>query len=168
MKHLLLLRHAKSDWNADYGNDHDRPLAHRGQEAAIRMGRFLTRTRCVPDQILSSSALRALHTVELAGEAGSWKVPLSVSKGLYGTTCENALRILREQQDDVQTLLVAGHEPTWSELTGRLVGDAYVKFPTAAVARIDFDVERWSEIDFGTGRLAWLVTPKLLGRAGVS
>jgi hypothetical protein len=36
---------------------------------------------------------------------------------------------------------------------------------TAALARVDLSVEYWQDADFGSGVLAWLVTPKLLAAA---
>jgi hypothetical protein len=35
--------------------------------------------------------------------------------------------------------------------------------PTAALARVDFDAERWYDVAAGEGTLRWLVTPRLLG-----
>ena len=49
MKTLLLMRHAKSDWDADYGPDHDRPLNERGLRSARLMGRVLAEEGLVPD-----------------------------------------------------------------------------------------------------------------------
>ena len=56
---LYVLRHGKSDWQAAYGADHDRPLKKRGREAAQLVGRLLSSADEAPDHILSSSALRA-------------------------------------------------------------------------------------------------------------
>ncbi len=53
-----------------------------------------------------------------------------------------------------------------SETLGRLAGDAEVRLPTAAVARLDTDIDSWSEAEFGRGRIMWLVTPKLLAAIG--
>ena len=39
MKTLLFFRHGKSNWDADYDVDHNRPLAKRGRKAARAMGR---------------------------------------------------------------------------------------------------------------------------------
>ena len=46
-------------------------------------------------------------------------------------------------------------------LVGDLTGHE-PDFPIAALARIDFELERWSELTLRTGRLMWLVTPELL------
>ena len=50
MLSLILFRHGKSDWDAPYANDHERPLANRGKEAARCMGRLLSHTRQVPGE----------------------------------------------------------------------------------------------------------------------
>ena len=57
MKTLLLLRHGKSNWDAQNQLDHDRPLAKRGRKAASVMGCYLTALAEVPDFACSSSAI---------------------------------------------------------------------------------------------------------------
>ncbi|UCF68424.1 MAG: histidine phosphatase family protein [Acidobacteriota bacterium] len=165
MKHILLLRHAKSDWEADFGADHERPLNDRGRAAARLIGQFVSTLKEPPELVLTSSAVRARATVELAADAGRWRWPIERRRELYEADPETVLELIRSQPARISSCLLSGHEPTWSGLTGRLIGAARIRFPTAALARIDFRVEKWSEIDFGTGELIWLVTPKLLKRA---
>jgi phosphohistidine phosphatase len=168
---LILLRHGKSDWDAPYGHDHDRPLAPRGRKAARAVGRFLTVVGRAPDAILSSTAKRAFSTVELAAEAGSWRAKIDATPDLYGSDAERVLEAARVYASDKSlgagTLLLAGHEPTWSELAGRLVGGhsaARLAFPTATIASILFFTQDWQNIDFGLGELELLIKPKLLQR----
>ena len=84
MKRIFLLRHGKSDWNAPYSTDHERPLKGRGVRAARTIGRFLAETDEEPDVIVSSSAVRALSTAELAAEAGSWRCEIRVAMPRIG------------------------------------------------------------------------------------
>ncbi len=162
MKQLLIFRHAKSDWRAAYGIDHERPLSRRGIAAAKRMGRYLSRLDQVPDRVISSSAVRAWRTVELAAQAGEWPCPLEATGDLYDTTTDEMLKIIRGCSDADSRLLLAGHQPTCSALTGRLVGRAQTRFPTAAMARIDLPRDRWGDVGWGEGSLIWFVTPKLV------
>ena len=46
---IIIFRHGKSDWDAAYSKDHDRPLSHRGIEASKKMGRFLKDLKTIPD-----------------------------------------------------------------------------------------------------------------------
>jgi len=166
MKSLLLLRHGKSNWDTRNQVDHDRPLARRGRKAASIMGRYLTALSEVPEFVCSSSAIRALDTAQRAAEAGDWSCPIEISESLYHASPDQVLDVARKTDPAVARLLMAGHEPTWSVLTGRLIGAASIRFPTAAIARIDLAIEEWREVDYGKGTLVWLVTPKLLERIG--
>jgi phosphohistidine phosphatase len=162
MRSLILFRHGKSDWDARYGSDHERPLANRGTEAAICMGRLLSEAGQTPGLAVSSSAVRARTTLELAAKAGDWQCPVRIVDVLYGSSAERTLNWIRALDENPESLLLTGHEPTWSELAGRLVGDAEIRVPTGAMLRIDFETQSWRNIDFGLGQLKWLMPPKLV------
>lgn len=160
MRRLLLMRHGKSDWDAPYGTDHDRPLAPRGERAARTMGRVLQRMGEIPETMLSSSAVRARTTAELARVSGGWPCPLTIDDGLYGTGAYEALHIAAAQGGDAKRLMLVGHEPTWSDLTGLLTGArAHVK--TATVVGIDLGIDRWLDAPDATGVLAYLLNPRM-------
>lgn len=166
LRHLLLLRHGKSDWSADYRIDRERPLAPRGVKAAKRMGRFLTAIELVPDVVVSSPAVRALTTAELASHAGEWGCEISIHDDLYGAGGGAALEVVRSLGVEGETVLIAGHEPVWSGLVGGLTGGSQVRFPTAALACLSAHAPSWVDLDWGRATLQWLVTPKLLRRSG--
>ena len=159
-KRLLLFRHAKSDWHAGIPDDRERPLTKRGREAAHVMGRVLAAAGQVPDLVVTSSAVRARTTVELAHEAGGWRCPVETSNALYDTDAASVLEEIRGLPDSTDRVLLAGHEPTWAELASRLIGGGDLRFPTAALARLDLDIARWRDATFGCGALVWLLQPK--------
>lgn len=162
MLSLILFRHAKSDWDAQYATDHERPLANRGKEAARAMGRMLSRTQQIPELAVSSSALRARDTLHLASRAGHWRCPMRIESALYEGSPSSVLGWIKGLEEGPQCLLLTGHEPTWSELAGRLIGKGTIRVPTAAMLRIDFQIEAWQQIEFGSGELRWLLPPKLV------
>lgn len=166
MKKILVLRHGKSDWQATYGSDHDRPLAARGIAAAELMGRFLARNGQEPALVVSSTAVRARSTAELAMTAGQWSCRANYTEALYGAAVSAVIDLVQKQDDVIHSLLLVGHQPTWSELIATLCGGSAVRFPTAALARIDSPVERWRDLEPGAGTLRWLVTPKILQQSG--
>ena len=166
MRTVLVLRHGKSDWGHTGMGDHDRPLASRGSAAAECMGRFLSAIESPPDRVLSSTAIRARSTAELARSAAGWTCPIDCLDSLYETTAEAMIDLLRQQDPATERLLLVGHQPTWSELIAVLTGGMAVRFPTAALARIDLAVDQWSGVEPRSGALRWLVTPKLLQRSG--
>ena len=91
---------------------------------------------------------------------------MEYSEALYGASVPGIIDLLRTEDDDLSSLLLVGHQPTWSELIQDLTGGASVHFPTAALARIDFEIDRWRDIESATGILRWLVTPKILKQSG--
>lgn len=166
MLRLYLLRHGKSDWEAPSGDDHDRPLAPRGRRAAELIGRFLQWVGDPPGRVISSSALRARSTAELAAESAGWECPLDLTRSIYEARPEDILEAIRRRGDRVESLLVVGHEPSLSQLASLLIGGGQLRLPTASLACIRFGCEDWSEVEPGKGELAWLIHPKLLARTG--
>jgi phosphohistidine phosphatase len=164
MIELLVMRHAKSDWDAG-ADDHERPLAERGVKAARKVGRFLARAEMVPELVICSTAVRARTTVELAAEAGDWHCPVEHTRAFYGADPAAVLAEIASRPAPPR-LMVVGHEPTWSELVSLLVGGGAVRIATAAVACLELPADDWSAIEPGAGRLVWLVTPKLLQATG--
>jgi phosphohistidine phosphatase len=167
MKTLILMRHGKSDWNADYGSDHERPLNKRGRTAAASMGRLLARIDLVPERVLTSSAVRAHDSVVLAAEAGGWTCPVEVVPEFYASSPGEVLTRVCAEGDGTSRLLIAGHEPTWSTLAAALIGGGCLRFPTAAMARIDFALDRWCDIEVGRGTLHWFLVPRLVKALGL-
>ncbi len=159
MKRLILFRHGKSDWHAPHGSDHERPLNNRGVAAAQTMGRVLERAGLAPDHAITSSAVRAKTTLELASAAGGWESVLEVSDELYGTTPGGALKVAARVTNEVESLMLVGHEPTWSGLGRHLTG-GHLTVKTATVIGIDLSIGSWRDVDT-RGSLAFLLQPRL-------
>jgi phosphohistidine phosphatase len=160
---LLLLRHAKTERVADVGGDRERALTKRGRRDAALLGRFLAAADLAPDAVLTSPATRARETAELVIEAGGWRCPLREVASLYESSTANALAMVRAHGGDATTLLVVGHEPTWSELASALAGGGNLRLPTAGLAQIAFALDDWRAIEPGAGVLRLLVSPGALG-----
>lgn len=164
MKTLLILRHAKSDRAVDLP-DHERPLTPRGKRAAKTMGQFLASVEIAPDLILTSSAVRARTTAELLREAGSLTCALELRPQFYGGGPDEVLAELRRLDESVSTVLVVGHEPTWSSLVGLLVGGGRHVMVTAALASLQLGIRSWRELGPNVGELNFLLPPRLLDMA---
>lgn len=153
-----MMRHAKSDWDADFERDHERPLNDRGIRSARLMGRFLTAHDLEPDHVISSTAVRARTTAELAADAGSWRTGIALDAGLYGTGPGAVIERAR-QAPDVSRLMLVGHQPTWGLAVAEIAGEA-VQMKTATVAVIDLDVASWEAIGPGRGSLFAVFQPR--------
>lgn len=154
MKEVVALRHAKSSWSQPDLADHDRPLNRRGERNATEMARRLAARDLTFDRVLSSTARRARQTAEaVAAALGAGQEHLERDERLYLAAPEEILTVLRETDDSVHRLLFVAHNPgihSFVHLHGGLDVD---KFPTAALAHIQWPVDRWSEIGRESGRL---------------
>lgn len=181
MKTVLLLRHAKSSWDDPSLPDFQRPLAPRGRRAAPLMAEYLAEHGLVPDRVLCSAAQRAKETWEIIAraleedldpplpEAGPIRVELR--QDVYHASPRSLLDLLQGLDDAEAMVLLVGHNPTFEDLADILAGSGDLagldrmrrKFPTAALAVIDFPVGRWAQVQPAQGYLRAFVRPKDLG-----
>ena len=162
MKTLLILRHAKAQPDAPAG-DHARALTTRGRRNATAIGGHLDDTSGRPDAIVTSDAQRALQTAELVAEATDFTSALTLEPRLYGAGLDTLVQVVRSLPDEAGSALLVGHNPGLEELVAALAPtEDPVALPTAALAQIELDVARWSEVELGTGRLSEVITPKML------
>ncbi|MEU8590441.1 histidine phosphatase family protein [Streptomyces sp. NPDC048664] len=166
-RRLLVLRHAKSAWPEGV-EDHERPLGPRGLRDAPAAGRALAHADRLPDLALCSTAVRARRTWELV--CAEWAAPPAVrfDARMYAAGVPDLLAVLREVPDEVGTLLLVGHNPGLAELVLWLAGDGVgdtldrvrVKFPTAALARLDWPGGTWNSLAPATALLSDVTVPR--------
>lgn len=168
MKTVFLLRHAKSSWDNPGLADYDRPLASRGEKAAPRMGRFLEREGLIPERVLCSGALRARQTWDLVALSLGTTVPTEIRPDIYHSTSGSLLNLIQGLPEKDASVLLVGHNPTFQELALLLLGHGdpnavqkmKAKFPTAALAVLDFPDHGWSGVLPGQGRLRLFIRPR--------
>jgi phosphohistidine phosphatase len=169
MRRLMILRHAKSGY-PDGVEDHERPLAPRGREAAPRMAAYMAGELLLPDAAVVSTALRTRQTFALVS-AALGAPSHRFERRIYEAPSDQLMRVVGETDSSVRTLLLVGHNPGCAELAARLTGfgDRYAfarmttKFPTCGLAVLDLDLADWSEITDRCGRLDRFVTPASIG-----
>lgn len=159
MRTLVVMRHAKAEQSGP--TDFDRPLADRGHRDAVAAGEWLTGTSFEPEYALVSAALRTRETWASVAEGAGWDLDADFDRGLYAADNDAALDLVREIDDEVQRLIVIGHNPTMASLAQLLDdGDAdseladqlFAGYPTSAVAVFEYDGS-WADLDEGTARL---------------
>lgn len=172
-KRLILLRHAKSAWDNPSLADFDRPLSNRGRKAAPAIGAYLGRRGLVPGLALCSSAKRAIETLDLVSAGWQTKPTVRKLKSLYLAMPREMLRRVQTVGAEPDCVMLVGHNPGIADLASWLCseGDAARrahlarKFPTGAVAVIEFNVDDWRDVDAETGRLVDFATPKQIEHA---
>lgn len=162
MKELIIMRHAKSDWDNARLSDHERPLNKRGKQDAPAMGRLLRDEEIVPQLIISSTAKRALKTAELAAQACDFAGELRTTRRFYLADPDEYLEELRTLDEGVQRVMVVGHNPGLEELVTELTG-MMEPLSTANVVYVQLPIEQWAELtDEVTGSVRHWWRPKEL------
>lgn len=155
MKSLTLFRHAKTERDSTSGRDFDRKLIQRGQEDSKRVGEEIRKLGLEFDLTLSSPAARAAETAQLAG------LDPRFDERIYDAASSELLAIVKAADDQTTRLAMVGHNPGFERLASRLVGQI-VEMPTGSLIEIDIPVDRWAEVDDGSGRVARFIKPKEL------
>jgi phosphohistidine phosphatase len=163
MKRLILMRHAKSDWNSEAGNDHARPLNTRGREAALALGGWLRAEGLIPDEVLCSTATRTRQT--LAGLDLPEGTATRFEQDLYHAEAEVILTTLQGARGDV--VLVLAHNPGIAEAAARFVTEdpdhaQFTAYPTGATLVADFDIGNWTDARVGEGVARHFMVPREL------
>ncbi len=162
MPTLMLLRHAKSDWYVEYGTDRERPLNKRGIRSAKAVGRFVADYRLAPDLLLTSPAVRAADTARIAASTGKWETRIREVAELYGAHPIQVSNLIR-QTEEVERIMVVGHEPTMSGFLEWITGNS-IRVTTANLASINVSIARWADLGPRTGQLELFIRPRLLTR----
>ncbi len=164
MKHLTILRHAKTAQAVGNQADVDRPLLEKGYRQIKHMAPAIRSIAMKPDRILSSPALRAAETAEQMAAAIHYEQGVVLDKRIYEAAPTTLLEILREQATTAEHVLLIGHNPGLAMLmSGICSGDdsrLNVEFPPAGVAYLTLDVMRWRQVRWGCGSLQFLLTPR--------
>ncbi len=167
MKKLYLMRHSKSDWSDVSLGDFERGLNKRGFNDAILMGKVLKSKGAVFDLVFSSAAKRAELTAVIVSSICRYDVDnIKTKESLYlcGTgELKDAIKNLPKSADSV---LITAHNPTCEEFMEEL-GFNIEKFPTSAVALIEFKTKEWQESFQSKRKLKFFIYPKKLKYLGL-
>ena len=161
MRTLYLLRHAKSSWKDLSLPDFDRPLKDRGRKAAKRIGKYLAAENLNGALVVCSTAVRTRETAEIVLKQAHLPVDVRFEERIYEASLRTLVHLVSEIPDEKQIVIMIGHNPGFEELLAYLTGEGR-RMPTAALAKIKFDVESWKDIKEDQGALDWFVTPKEL------
>ncbi len=144
-KQLLLIRHAKSDWNNPALSDFDRPLNERGKHDAPLMGARLRNAGIKIERLLSSPAQRARSTAErIASAVGFAAQDIDWMTELYLASPGEILTTIQNIPEHINSIALVAHNPGISELAEALSGSCIGNIPTCGIVHLHSDSENWS------------------------
>lgn len=161
MKHLYLIRHAKSDWSNESKSDFERGLNKRGKKAILTMANALKEKKVMPDLILASPAKRAqLTAIGLAKEIG-YTGKIKYSDALYMADPLDVISIIKEIKDKYDDVCIVGHNPETTQLTNLMVEEYIENVPTLGIVALELPIKHWQQFKPEKVKLNFFIYPKM-------
>ena len=147
-KILHIVRHGKALQDCYAVRDDDRPLIEKGILKSISIAKQLRAQYPAPELIISSHATRALHTAHIfARTTGYPHERVQVNEKLYLHGENETYHILKNLPNELDSVMIVGHNPDVTFLANQLAGCFVNPLPTSGVVTICFETDQWSETD---------------------
>ena len=149
MKELILIRHAKSSWDAPL-RDFDRPLAGRGIQDAHLVSSHVS--DFIPKSFLvwSSTAKRAAETAMIFAQNLSFPIESIIFKDdLYTFDDRKLEQIIKSCTDDCDHLIVFGHNEAITNFVNKFGNVRIDNVSTSGFVTITFDSLSWKHLERG-------------------
>lgn len=155
MKTLILVRHAKSSWDAADIQDFDRPLNDRGKKDAPDMAQRLKDKGIKVDALVSSPARRAKKTARLFAEGlKKEKDAVIYIDRLYGADSATLADVVNALPDKYGVVALFAHNPGLTDFANTLTNVRIDNMPTSGVFAVQANVNSWTQ--FGAAAKSFL------------
>ncbi len=161
MKQIILIRHAKSSWKDYTIDDFDRPLNKRGKRDAPFMAEKLRDRGLVIDLIISSPANRAITTAKTFAEILGYSADnIRQDKSIYEAATQTIISIINELEDEVNTVILFGHNPAFTYAANYLSGIRIDNVPTCGIVCMESSAENWKSVRDENTKFVFFDFPK--------
>ena len=161
MKTLILVRHAKSNWDNMGMDDIDRPLNERGKEDAPVMAKRLKDKKIDIDIFISSPAKRAHKTCKyFAKEYDLDKKDIVLVDKLCGASVIAFLEVISKLNDKHKSAIIFSHNPGITEFANTLTTVHLDNMPTCSMFAVQANINHWSEFSKSEKNFLFFDYPK--------
>jgi phosphohistidine phosphatase len=163
MKTLYLVRHAKSSWEEPGISDIARPLVEKGIKKTELVIQYFQKHHLVVDLMVTSPAVRALETAKLFAKGiGYPESKITIENRIYETYYDKILDVIYGTSNEINSLMIFGHNPTITHLANLFLHPGVDFLPTTGVACISFKTEKWEDIPLTEPKKEFVIFPKML------
>ncbi|MDI1316006.1 histidine phosphatase family protein [Flavobacterium sp.] len=150
MKQLILIRHAKSSWEAPL-RDFDRPLTSKGIQDAHLVSTHIVQVLPKTFLIWSSSARRAKETALIFAQNMSYPIESILFKEELYTFDEKKLeQIIKSCSDEYEHIIVFGHNEAITNFVNKFGSTLIDNVSTSGFVNIIFEQKSWQKIEKGS------------------
>lgn len=159
MKKIYFMRHGKAE--DGFGkSDHERALTEKGRKKTNKIAQFLISQSIKPQQLLVSDAQRTLDTAAIICQYLEIKAEdVSVIGKLYLASSDDILEQIYALDDQIDEVMIIGHNPDISVLPGYLCNMDMDWIPTSSIIGIKYNLNRWNEIASQPAKLLFYTKP---------
>jgi phosphohistidine phosphatase len=149
MKQLILIRHAKSSWDAPL-RDYDRPLTGKGIKDAHLVSSNIASQIPNTFMVWSSAAKRAAETAMIFAQNISFPVDsINFKEELYTFDERKLEQVIKSCPDDYDHLVVFGHNEAITNFVNKFGNTFIDNVSTSGFVNIIFDQNSWKYIEKG-------------------
>ena len=147
-KQLFIVRHGKSSWDCGNISDIDRPLKERGVTDGYLIAERLLAKQLIPQKIMSSPAIRALHSSTIFARVFKYTYQnIEINEAIYIADINKILSLIKHTPNHIESLMVFGHNPTFTDLSNHFLNKAIENVPTTGLVWLKFKINDWAKID---------------------
>jgi phosphohistidine phosphatase len=162
MKKLIFVRHGRAEDQSPEFSDFERSLTTKGKKISRLMALRLMEIENSPGTMVTSPAFRALETALIF--AGEFKIKhenIRIYSNLYfRMSFQNLYEIFSIVNEDTDTIMLFGHNPSFTEITNSLCMEGCDCMPKCAIIGITFQIKTWSAISRNSGKIEYSLKPE--------
>jgi phosphohistidine phosphatase len=161
MKKIIFVRHARAEEDSASFPDFDRSLTSSGKTTSVKMAAKLLEKGESSMLFITSPAFRAYETAIIFARVMKYDADdIILKNALYADPNLNSLgRIIDETDDSFESVVLFGHNPSFTELADRLSKNGCDFLPKAGVVCLSFRTDTWKGIVRERGTVEYFLKP---------
>jgi len=161
MKKLIFVRHGRAEESSDEFTDFERSLTPKGKYVSKVMARRLLEIEKLPGILITSPAFRALETaIIFAGEFRIKPERIIMDSNLYyKMNFQYLIKLLSDTSNDIDSIMLFGHNPSFSDLSNSLSADGCDYLPKTGITGISFNIKKWADLKQRSGKMEYFLKP---------
>jgi len=166
-KRIIVYRHAKSSWEDLNIEDYDLNLNSKGLNDAENMAKVIGSKVILPDLILCSGAIRTRQTIDALRKKNPF-IEIEYDDNLYLAEKTAIEFLVSEVANDIETLLICGHNPGLTDFINAKTDNEFDEIPTSCIVVIEFQNYLWKEILHTKGTIIYVDYPNKSKDSGLN
>ncbi|NVJ52928.1 MAG: histidine phosphatase family protein [Campylobacteraceae bacterium] len=158
MKTLYIMRHGEKDTTNPNVDDYDIQVTPKGLKDVENVSKKLKKENVLPDLLVASPAVRTKQTAQIIAKELGYEKSIMYNEVLFQAFVNEVIESITYTFDDIDTLMIVGHNPSLTALGVNLVG-LKEKILMGEGLKIEFDCNSWTSIDISNARLCYHIKP---------